>query len=1081
MVVGSSARMKPGLIVLRGTFRGSFGGGVWLHSVGLGLLLFIGALNGATALELLSLRESHLVAPSGGNGDSVSPELTPDGRFVLFSSAASDLVTNDNAWLYLDVFLHDRLQNKTTLISENGNRTGGGNGHSVGLGVSTNGRYVLFESEAGDLVSGDANGRNDVFVRDNATESTWLVSVALDGNSGNGMSDQAVMTPDGRYVAFVSAATNLVAQDTNGIPDVFVRDLQTQTTTLISVGATNANSGMGATVITPDGRWVAFFSTARGLVAGVSNISRGEIYLRDTVNQVTHWPSTNAIALVRAAMLFTSVPVPMHPVVSDDGRHVAFACGWTNNATPPPSGTTPATVLFQFDTLTASTTLISTNGYPPSPFGDEIYGPEMTPDGKTVVFAARVTNGISPYCALWAWDQTAGTNSIVSLSMTGLVVSNRTALAPVVTPDGRHVTFLSDATNLVNNPVVAGWHLYQRDRWTDVTRLIDADHHGEGTTEELHIDRFGVSADGRWVGYSAPDGVLVPEDDNGADDVFVRDMLGETNELISPREATMTARAGNASSLAGLVALSADGERAAFATHASDLIAGDTNGDADVFVWHRAGQSNELVSVGLDGLPARGGASVYPQISADGRYVLFVSGATNLVANDTNGLFDVFVRDLGLQVTTCISVMTNGTSLGAHEVPQVAMTPDARHVVILTRTNATGSTYPLFWRDRMSGETKLIAASASNLRDLSLSTNGQRVAYHNATGNLLVWDAGAGMAIYSTPGSIGSSRISPIGNRVLHQGAGQLVCRDLNAQSNLFSWPSTLRLASPAPWSPDERHVVFVTAAALVAADANGASDVYLCDLQTGTLHLISGNAAGTAAGSAASDGPMFSADGRFIAYRSMATNLLPAPTAAPGLFVFDRVTGSNQLLVAGSGVAGTAWFSAPVLSADGSIVAFQSVDSGLAPGDLNRTVDAFAGGVSVLALADGDEDGIADWWLEQYFGHADGQEEDLSRANDDADGDGMTNYEEFLAGTDPSDADSALTIQITTTAVSQTQVVLSWPAQAGKNYRVQFRDDVAAGDWQNLTTPVQVVGGQGWVTVTRTNDARVFRVRLEP
>jgi hypothetical protein len=300
-------------------------------------------------------------------------------------------------------------------------------------------------------------------------------------------------------------------------------------------------------------------------------------------------------------------------------------------------------------------------------------------------------------------------------------------------------------------------------------------------------------------------------------------------------------------------------------------------------------------------------------------------------------------------------------------------------------------------------------------------------------------------------------------------------------QSNLFSWPSAIRLASPAPWSPEERHVVFVTAAALVAGDANGASDVYLCDLQTGTLHLISGNAAGTAAGSAASDGPMFSADGRFIAYRSWATNLLPAPTAATGLFVFDRVTGSNQLLVASSGVPGTVWFSPPILNSDGRIVAFQSLDSGLAAGDFNRTVDAFAGGVSVLALADGDGDGIPDWWLEQYFDHADGQEEDLSRANDDADGDGMTNYEEFLAGTDPTDTDSALTIQITTTAVSQSQVVLSWPAQAGKNYRVQFRDDVAAGDWQNLTTPVQVVGGQGRVTMTRTNDARVFRVRLEP
>lgn len=1073
--------MKPGFETLRRAFLGKYGPAHWSNTFGLGLLLLTSSIGGATALDLLSEREASLPQPLGGNADSVGSFITPDGRYVLFSSLASDLVTNDNALPLIDVFLRDRGNHTTTLISVNRHGTGGGNGHSTASGISTNGRYVLFESIADDLVPGDTNLNADVFVRDCQTETTWLASAALDGNAGNGWSEHAVMTPDGRYVAFVSQASNLVAGDTNGIPDVFVRDLQTQTTTLISVGAMNANAVMATPVITPDGRWVTFFSTARGLVAGVSNISRGEIYLRDTVNQVTHWPSSNAIAGVRAAMLFTSVPVPMCPVVSDDGRYVAFACGWTNNGVAPPSGTTPATVLFQFDAITAITTLITSNGYPPSPYGDEVFGPEMTPDGKTVVFAARVTNGISPNCAVWAWDQTAGTNSIISVNQSGLVVSNRAALAPVVTPDGRYVTFVSDATNLVSNPVVEGWQVYQRDRLTGVTHLIDADLDAEGTTGQLQFDRIGVSTDGRWISYSAPDGALVAGDDNEAEDIFVRDTLGGTNELISLRDSTVTARTGDSLSLPGLVVLSANGDRVAYVSHASDLVTGDTNRNADIFVWDRPGQSNQLVSIGTDGLPARGGMSFAPLISADGRYVVFGSGATNLVADDTNGLFDVFQRDLDLQVTTRISVTTNGISLGAHDAPPITMTPDARHVVLLARTNATGSIYPLFWRDLASGQTKLVASSANSSREFSLSTNGQRVAYHNAAGNLLIWDAGLGASIYSPPGVVGSARISPGGNRVLHQASGQLVCYDLNAQSQLTSWPTTVRLTGPAHWSPDERYVVLVTASPLVAVDTNGVNDVYLCDLQTGTRSLISVNPTGTAAGNAASDGPMFSADGRFIAYRSMATNLLPVSSVAPGLFRFDRVTGSNQLLVASSAAAGNKWFSWPVLNAAGDTVAFKSSDSGLTTGDLNRTVDAFASGINVLSTADGDGDGIPDWWLQQFFGHPDGQANDLSRPGDDADNDGMSNLEEFLAGTDPTNENSTLAIQITVTSVAGTNAALYWPAQAGKNYRVQFSDDVANGNWQNLGTPAQVVAGQGWVTVPRTNQARVFRVRLEP
>ena len=256
----------------------------------------------AASPQLLSLRVPSLAQPASGNGDSALSWMSPDGQFVVFSSAASDFVSGDNGQLHLDVFLRDRLSNTTTLVSANLNGTGGGNGDSRYGMASSNGQYVVFESDASDLVPGDTNGATDIFVRDMVAGMTTLVSVATNGGPADGGSPDATMTPDGRYVVFISSANNLVANDTNGIPDVFVRDLMAQTTIGASVGAIPSSGTTNAVVlgpvITPDGRYVAFCSSARGLVAGAPASSPGEIYVRNLVSNTTTWASTDATAIV---------------------------------------------------------------------------------------------------------------------------------------------------------------------------------------------------------------------------------------------------------------------------------------------------------------------------------------------------------------------------------------------------------------------------------------------------------------------------------------------------------------------------------------------------------------------------------------------------------------------------------------------------------------------------------------------------------------------------------------------------------------------------------------------------------------
>jgi len=261
----------------------------------------------AGQLQPVTVLSPRLAPPSGGNGDSVAPVVSGDGRYVAFASAANNLPVNGAHFLplmpaQLNVFLRDRVSQSTTLVSVNVTATGGGNGDSIPRGISTNGQFVLFESAAGNLAPGVTNQVNNVFVRDVVNGATLLASVGLNGAGAGGPSHNSVMTPDGRYVAFSSDAANLAPGDTNGIADVFVRDLQAGVTVLVSVGAASNPPAMGGgasdlPAISSDGRYVAFYSTASNLVAGVQ--AGGQIYARDIILGETTAASTATNGIAR--------------------------------------------------------------------------------------------------------------------------------------------------------------------------------------------------------------------------------------------------------------------------------------------------------------------------------------------------------------------------------------------------------------------------------------------------------------------------------------------------------------------------------------------------------------------------------------------------------------------------------------------------------------------------------------------------------------------------------------------------------------------------------------------------------------
>ncbi|MEQ1949865.1 hypothetical protein [Mesorhizobium sp. CN2-181] len=213
---------------------------------------------------------------SEANGNSLVARLSDDGNRVSFVSTASNLTANDSNGAVTDIFVRDIAAGTTTLVSVS-TAGGSGDGQSSGSSISGNGRYVVFQSDATNLVAGDTNGATDIFVRDLQTNTTTRVSTASDGSQSDELSGQAVISTDGRYVVFFSLASILVQGDTNGLRDIFLKDMVTGTVTRLSVGADGSelNDLSNTPSISADGRYVTFQTQATDTGVGVDGNGSG--------------------------------------------------------------------------------------------------------------------------------------------------------------------------------------------------------------------------------------------------------------------------------------------------------------------------------------------------------------------------------------------------------------------------------------------------------------------------------------------------------------------------------------------------------------------------------------------------------------------------------------------------------------------------------------------------------------------------------------------------------------------------------------------------------------------------------------
>jgi Tol biopolymer transport system component len=411
--------------------------------------------------------------------------------------------------------------------------------------ISVDGRYIAFSSFSTNLVANDINGYTDIFVHDNQTGETTLVSVASDGTQSNFNSGYPSISDDGRFIVFTSIATNLVANDTNNGGDIFVHDRQTGQTTRISVASdgTQADGSSSYPVISGDGRFISFESAATTLVVNDTN-------------------------------------------------------GYTD--------------IFVHDRQTGETTRVS-----------------VASDGT----------------------QANGNSSFSSLST-----------------DGRYIVFGSSASNLVANDTNNATDIFVHDRQTgETTRAsVASDDTQANNSSALSY----ISEDGRYIAFGSAATNLVANDTNNFSDGFVHDrQTGETTRVSVASDGTQ------ANGNSGTSSLSNDGRYVLIYSIASNLVANDTNDFYDIFVHDRQTGETTRVSVASDGTQSNNTSS-WSEMSGDGRYVTFDSYATNFIANDTNGNNDIFVHDR--QTTLAVELSGNTTSIvemnsGTHAVTSISL------------------------------------------------------------------------------------------------------------------------------------------------------------------------------------------------------------------------------------------------------------------------------------------------------------------------------------------------------------------------------------------------------------------------
>jgi Tol biopolymer transport system component len=744
----------------------------------------------ASAAEQVIERASVAGAPVPHRDGSTDASLSQDGRYVAFVRVGPQSGGNNRGTGGNDVYRHDRLTGETVLVSVTTSGTGGGGRQPS---ISEDGNRIAFTSASPDLVAGDSNGMSDVFVRDVAAGTTTRVSLAHDGAQSPASSDEPALSGDGTTVAFTSPSA-LTADDTNGTEDVFVRVLASGLTERVSVLAGGAQGGRaddsGSPALSRDGRHVAFRSE-ESLTADDTN-AVADAYHRDRGTGTT----------TRASRLPSSSPygVDLELALSGDGTAVAFATHDGSLTT----GDTNDVATCSSHRLGGTTTRASLGSTASSSLGQQ-RAPALDETGSVVVFQSD---------AAWSWlpatttaDRRLRRNARPGRPCTsrppGPARRRSTAAAPRRPSAATAPWWPSSPTPRTSPP---------RPERRDGRRLVRA----AGTTAPLVITE-----------------------------------LDEDREARGSQRATPTpapTAAGSSSTPAPPTSCRAAGGRPRRRLPARPLDAAPRPG------------------LGRPGGAVADGGSADPSVSADGRFVAFTSWAGNLVEGDTNGVNDVFVRDMQTGETRRVSVdSAGGEAEGSSVEPPSPTTAPASPSVVRARPRRRRRERPRHWtsscttgpraRPSWPRATPPACRATGTARAPSLSADGTRVAFASPSTNLVPGDGNGTSDVFVrdlTPARSSTSRR-----------------RDGASRTERSTQPPSAPTAARSPSRLGRRPA---------AGDANETQDVFVRDLTAGTTTRVSQGSTFVEYGEA----PSISPDGTAVAFVSNAgASLEPCATTS--------------------------------------------------------------------------------------------------------------------------------------------------------------------------------------------------------
>jgi Tol biopolymer transport system component len=446
--------------------------------------------------------------------------LSADGTTVAFATRSADLGPVDGNSVS-DVYVRDTVAGTTTLVSVEASGTGAGNGLSSDPVISADGTIVAFVSHASDLGPTDTNGVPDVYVRDLVTGTTSLVSVAAGGaDSGPGGADTPALSADGTKVLFRAGGGGYAPNDpvTPDSSQLYVRDLTAGATTLVSVNSTGVGGGDGGAyegTISADGTTVAFTSSASDLGPTDTNFDT-DVYVRHLA------AGTTTLVSVAASGTDAADGASSTPVLSADGTRVAFA-SYANDFGPPDAGSLPDILVRDLATSSTHLVTVQPSGAAANGFHTNV---RFSPDGTKVAFDTLSANlgpvDTNARADAYVRDLAAGTTTLLSLHGSGTDSANSGSGNPMFDATGTRIAFHSLGSNLGPTDNNGLSDVYVRDLEANVTSLVSS--RADGTEAGNGTARLLGYAQGRILVLSSAND-LGPIDTNGQADLYLASVV----------------------------------------------------------------------------------------------------------------------------------------------------------------------------------------------------------------------------------------------------------------------------------------------------------------------------------------------------------------------------------------------------------------------------------------------------------------------------------------------------------------------------------------------------------------------------